>query len=115
MADEKPKLQAKRTKRLRAPSRDEYVRYIVAIESWDWSYSLGLDDRKDSMDPYREYRHLRIGYHQSDKTRQARTSPILGAFLLESVLHFYSGQPPQHLSGIDSLIIRSDVKIVPAM
>jgi hypothetical protein len=60
MADAKPKPRSKRTKRLRAPSRDEYVRYIVAIGNWDWSYSLGLDDRKDSMDPYLEYRHLRI-------------------------------------------------------
>jgi hypothetical protein len=61
MADAKPKPRSKRTKRLRAPSRDEYVRYIIAIENWDWSYSLSLDDRKDSLDPYREYRHLRIG------------------------------------------------------
>jgi hypothetical protein len=60
MPDAKPKPRSKRTKRLRAPSRDEYVRYIVSIESWDWGYSLSLDDRKDSMDPYREYRHLRI-------------------------------------------------------
>ncbi len=61
MAEDKPKPRAKRTKRLRAPSRDEYVRYIVAIESWDWSYSLGIDDRKDTMDPYMEHRQLKIG------------------------------------------------------
>jgi hypothetical protein len=60
MADEKPKPRSKRTKRLRAPSRDEYVRYIVAIERWDWSYSLSLDGRKDSLDPYMEHRHVRI-------------------------------------------------------
>jgi hypothetical protein len=60
MAD-KPKPRSKRTKRLRAPSRDEYVRYIVSIENWDWSYSFGLDSRKDSMDPYMEHRHLKIG------------------------------------------------------
>jgi hypothetical protein len=61
MADAKLKPRSKRMKRLRAPSRDEYVRYIIAIENWDWSYSLGLDDRKKSVDPYREYRHLKIG------------------------------------------------------
>jgi hypothetical protein len=58
MAEDKPKPRARRTKRLRAPSRDEYVRYIVADENWDWSYSLGVDDRKDTMDPYMEHRHL---------------------------------------------------------
>jgi hypothetical protein len=59
--DGKPKPRAKRTKRLHAPSRDAYVRYVVAIESWDWSYALGIDDRKDSMDPYTEHRQLKIG------------------------------------------------------
>jgi hypothetical protein len=61
MADEKPKPRSKRTKRLRAPSRDEYVRYIVAIENLDWSYSFGLDGRKVSVDPYMEHRQLMIG------------------------------------------------------
>jgi hypothetical protein len=28
----------------------------------------------------------------------------LGAFLLASLLHFYSGQPLQNLSGVDSII-----------
>jgi hypothetical protein len=60
MADVKPNPRSKRAKRLRAPSRDEYVRYIVAIERWDWSYSLSLDGRKDSLDSYMEHRHLRI-------------------------------------------------------
>jgi hypothetical protein len=29
--------------------------------------------------------------------------PRSGAFLLASVLHFYSGQPLQNLSGVDTL------------
>ena len=33
---------------------------------------------------------------------QARRPPISGAFLLASVLHFYSGNPLQYLSGVDS-------------
>jgi len=61
MAENKPKPRSKRTKRLRASSRDEYVRYLVAIENWDWSYSFGLDGRKASVDPYMEHRHLIIG------------------------------------------------------
>jgi hypothetical protein len=31
-----------------------------------------------------------------------RRTPISGAFLLASVLHFYSGQPPQNLTGVDT-------------
>jgi hypothetical protein len=61
MAENKPKPRSKRTKRLRAPARDEYVRYLVAIGNWDWSYSFGLDGRKDSIDLYMEHRHLIIG------------------------------------------------------
>ena len=36
--------------------------------------------------------------------QQARSSPISGSFLLESVLHFYSGQPLQNLSGVDNFL-----------
>jgi hypothetical protein len=61
MADGKPKPRAKTRKRPRAPSRDEYVRYLVAIENWDWSYSFGLDGRNDSVDPNMEHRQLMIG------------------------------------------------------
>jgi len=37
----------------------------------------------------------------AEPTRQARRPPISGAFLLASVLHFYSGQPLQNLTGVD--------------
>lgn len=60
MVDEKPKPQTKRKKRPLAPLRDEHVRYLVEIGAWDWSYSFGLDDRKNSMDPYMEHRQLGI-------------------------------------------------------
>jgi hypothetical protein len=60
MADDKPKPRAKKKKHRRASSQDEYARYIVAIEGWDRSYSFGLAGRKDSLDPYMEYRHLEI-------------------------------------------------------
>jgi hypothetical protein len=60
MADDKPKPLAKKKKHRRASSQDEYSRYIVATEGWDWSYSFGLAGRKDSLDPYMEHRHLKI-------------------------------------------------------
>jgi len=60
MADEKPKPRPNRMKRRRAPLRDEHVRCIVAIERWDWSYSFGLDSRKDTLNPHMEHRHLKI-------------------------------------------------------
>ena len=59
MADAKPKPRTKTKKRRRAP-KDEYVRYLVAIEDWDWSYSFGLAGTKDSLDPYMEHRQLGI-------------------------------------------------------
>lgn len=58
MAAPKPKA-AKRKKRRQAP-RPESVEYIVAIDGWNWSYSLSLNADKHPIDPYNEYRHLRI-------------------------------------------------------
>jgi hypothetical protein len=60
MADDKPQPRTKRRKRRRSPPQDEHVRYVVAIEDWDWSYSFGLAGRKDSLDPYMEHRQLAI-------------------------------------------------------
>lgn len=40
--------------------REEIVDYIVAIEDWSWSYSLGLKDERQPVDPYHEFRHLQI-------------------------------------------------------
>lgn len=50
---------ARKKKRRRAP-RPEFVEYIVAIDGWDWCYSLSLNTDKHPVDPNNEYRHLRI-------------------------------------------------------
>jgi hypothetical protein len=34
--------------------------------------------------------------------RDKQEDPDIGVFLLVSVLHFYSGQPLQNLSGVDT-------------
>jgi hypothetical protein len=55
-----PKSKAGRKgKRGRVP-REEYVDYVVAIEGWDWGYSLSLNTERHPTDPYHEFRHLRI-------------------------------------------------------
>jgi hypothetical protein len=59
-AMEKDKTTKQTKKRRRGPSQDEHVRYVVAIEDWDWSYSFGLAGRKDSFDPYMEHRQLAV-------------------------------------------------------
>lgn len=60
MADEpKPAKSARKKKRRRKP-REEFVDYIVAIEGWDWSYSLSLNTDRHAVDPYHEFRHLQI-------------------------------------------------------
>jgi len=38
------------------------------------------------------------------KRRKQEGPPISGAFLLASVLHFYSGNPLQNLSGVDTFL-----------
>jgi hypothetical protein len=38
-----PKPKAARQKNRRRAPREEYVDYVVAIEGWNWSYSLSLD------------------------------------------------------------------------
>jgi hypothetical protein len=54
----KPKV-AKNKKRRGAPP-DAVVQYVVAIEGWDWGYTLLLNDDKRPIDPYHEFRHLQI-------------------------------------------------------
>ena len=34
--------------------------------------------------------------------RENQEGPDIGAFLVSSLLHFYSGQPLQNLSGVDT-------------
>jgi hypothetical protein len=57
-AEPKPKV-AKKKKR-RSASAQAVVQYVVAIEGWDWSYTLLLNDDKRPIDPYHEFRHLQI-------------------------------------------------------
>ena len=40
--------------------REPDVYYVVAIEGWDWSYSLSLNEERQPIDPYHEFRHLEI-------------------------------------------------------
>jgi hypothetical protein len=59
MAD-KPKAKAVNKKRRRRVQREEFLQYIVAIDGWDWSYSLSLNQETHPVDPYHEFRHLLI-------------------------------------------------------
>jgi hypothetical protein len=59
MAEELKPARPARKKRGRKP-REEFVDYIVAIEGWDWSYSLSLNSDRRAVDPYHEFRHLEI-------------------------------------------------------
>jgi hypothetical protein len=54
----KPKAVRKKTRRRKPP--EEFVDYVVEIESWDWSYWLALNTLRDPLDPYHEHRHLQI-------------------------------------------------------
>jgi hypothetical protein len=55
-----PKPKAARKKKIRQAPREEIVQYVVVIESWDWGYSLFLNDERRPTDPYHEFRHLLI-------------------------------------------------------
>ncbi|MCC8950418.1 hypothetical protein H8A97_36445 [Bradyrhizobium sp. Arg62] len=48
-----------RKKRRRSP-RESDVYYVVAIDGWDWSYSLSLNTDRKAVDPYHEFRHLEV-------------------------------------------------------
>ncbi|MBR0689869.1 hypothetical protein JQ594_28425 [Bradyrhizobium manausense] len=54
-ADPKP-IRKKRKQRPREPD----VYYVVAIEGWDWGYSLSLNTERQAADPYHEFRHLQV-------------------------------------------------------
>jgi hypothetical protein len=55
-----PKQKAPRKAKRRRKPPDEFVGYIVAIEDWNWGYSLSLDTDRHAIDPYHEFRHLQI-------------------------------------------------------
>ena len=59
MAD-RPRAKAVSSKRRRRAPREEFLEYVVAIDGWDWSYSLSLNQQKHPVDPYHEFRHLLI-------------------------------------------------------
>ena len=59
MTDKPKSTKPAREKRRRKP-REEFVDYIVAIEGWEWSYSLSLNTDRRAVDPYHEFRHLQI-------------------------------------------------------
>jgi hypothetical protein len=58
--DTKPKPKAPRKPRRRRKPPEEFVDYIVAIEDWDWGYSLSLNTDRHAIDPYHEFRHLQV-------------------------------------------------------
>ncbi|MDA9420972.1 hypothetical protein [Bradyrhizobium sp. CCBAU 53380] len=47
-------------KKRRRSQREPEVYYVVAIEGWDWSYSLSLNTDRKAVDPYHEFRHLQV-------------------------------------------------------
>jgi hypothetical protein len=55
-----PKSKAPRKAKRRRKPPEEFVDYIVAIEDWDWGYSLSLNTERQPTDPYHEFRHLQI-------------------------------------------------------
>ena len=55
-----PKPKAVRKKKPRRKPPEEFVDYVVEIESWGWSYWLALNTLRDPPDPYHEHRHLQI-------------------------------------------------------
>ncbi|QND73394.1 hypothetical protein [Tardiphaga robiniae] len=57
-SEPKPKAPSKAKRRRKPP--EEFVDYIIWIESWDWSYSLSLNTDRRAVDPYHEFRHLQI-------------------------------------------------------
>lgn len=48
-----------RKKRPRKPPEED-VYYVIAVESWEWSYYFSINRMKDRKDPYSDYRHLHL-------------------------------------------------------
>lgn len=55
-----PKQKAPRKARRRRKPPEEFVHYIVEIESWDFSYWLALNTLRNALDPYHEHQHVGI-------------------------------------------------------
>lgn len=56
---EKPRRKRATKKRGRTP-REPDIYYVVAIEDWNWGYSLSLNADREPVDPYHEFRHLQV-------------------------------------------------------
>ncbi|MFY9956405.1 hypothetical protein [Bradyrhizobium sp.] len=57
---DRAKAEVSQKKKRRQAPREEFVAYVVAIECWDWSFTLLGNDDKRPVDPYHEFRHLQI-------------------------------------------------------
>jgi hypothetical protein len=44
----------------RARRVPQYAGYLVEIGGWDWSYSFAVGHDKRQLDPYSEYRHMKV-------------------------------------------------------
>jgi hypothetical protein len=55
-----PKSKQSKKKRRRRMPLAEFDQYIMQIAPWDWSYSFSLNTQRNAIDPYHEFRHLRI-------------------------------------------------------
>lgn len=52
--------QKAKRKRARRRPVEMPVRYIMSIESWNWSYWLGINAGHDRTEPYNDFRHLHL-------------------------------------------------------
>jgi hypothetical protein len=48
------------SQRPRRKPLDGPVWYVVAIESWEWSLSFGIDRTRNASEPYTDFRHLHL-------------------------------------------------------
>jgi hypothetical protein len=133
MATEPKPKAAKRQKRRQVPG-EEIVQYVVAIEGWDWGYSLFLNDERRPTDPYHEFRHLRITGRllrpaglktdrvevsllptndMSEEKRKAYEPIALGSLeALPDLIRGSIGIPADALSPILQMLIAKELKFV---
>jgi hypothetical protein len=132
-----PKLKAAKRKKRRLVPREEIVQYVVAIEGWDWGYSLFLNDERRPTDPYHEFRHLQITGRllrpaglktdrvevsllptndMSEEKRKAYEPIALGSLeALPGVIRGSIGIPPDALSPILQMLSKRQAEAVQAL
>jgi hypothetical protein len=86
------------SERLTGALLDRLTHHVHILEMNGDSFRLAHSKRRSREPGQNRRRRLPL----RNETRQARRPPISGAFLRASVLHFYSGQPLQNLSGVDT-------------